>query len=111
MAGVFVGAGRLNGELTIKAEDEASWLFPNIYGRVRCQDTAFHFWDAVDDFSQAGLELLFEGQRLYLHNSRGRFGAIPLTVTGALANGAAESRCYDMWCSLGPFWWMAVVVV
>lgn len=76
-------AGRLNGELTIKAHDAKTWAFPSMFGRVRCQDTAFHFWDAMDDFSQAQLELLFEDQRLYLHNSSGRFGAIPLTVTGS----------------------------
>ncbi|KAK9862508.1 hypothetical protein WJX84_009406 [Apatococcus fuscideae] len=76
--------GRLNGELTVKAHDARTWAFPSMYGRVRCQDTAFHFWDAMDDFSQAQLELLFEDQRLYLHNSSGVFGAIPLTVTGDL---------------------------
>lgn len=49
----------------------------------RCRDGSFHFWDAVDDFSDANMDLLFEGDRMYLHNASGRFGAVPLTMTGA----------------------------
>ena len=52
-------------------------------GLCRCRDGAFHFWDAVDDFSNANMDLLFEGDRMYVHNASGSFGAVPLTMTGA----------------------------
>jgi len=42
----------------------------------------FHFWDATDDISGAHLDLLFERDQLYLHNARGAFGAVPMTLTG-----------------------------
>lgn len=49
----------------------------------------FHFWDATDDISGAHLDLVFERDQLYLHNARGAFGAVPMTLTGALAAVAA----------------------
>ncbi len=49
------------------------------------RDGAFHFWDAVDDFSDVRMDLLFEGDRLYLHDASGKFGAVPLSMTGELA--------------------------
>ena len=48
----------------------------------RCRGGSFHFWDAVDDFSGAHMDLLFEGDRMYVHNASGKFGAVPLTMTG-----------------------------
>jgi hypothetical protein len=53
---------------------------------VRGSDLAFHFFDAPDDFSRTQLNLLFEGDRLYLHGAHGYFGAVPLTLTGADAS-------------------------
>ena len=38
----------------------------------------------MDDFSDANMDLLFEGDRMYLHNASGRFGAVPLALTGSL---------------------------
>ncbi len=52
---------------------------------MRGADLAFHFFDAPDDFSRAQLDLLFEGDRMYLHGALGHFGAVPLTLTGELA--------------------------
>jgi hypothetical protein len=51
---------------------------------MRCRGADFHFWDATDDILGADLDLLFEGDRLYLHNASGSFGSVPLTLTGAL---------------------------
>ena len=53
-----------------------------MYGSVRARAGAFHFWDATDDFTQVNMDLLLEGDRLYLHNAHGHFGAAPLTMTG-----------------------------
>lgn len=47
-----------------------------------CRDASFHFWDATDDITGASLDLLFERDRLYLHNAAGSFGAVPMTLTG-----------------------------
>lgn len=49
----------------------------------RVTDGAFHFWDATDDFSKTNMDLLFEGDRLYLHKATGYFGAVPMAITGA----------------------------
>ena len=65
------------------ANDAETWRLPLFQGRIRCRGMAFHFWDATDDFSDTHMDLLFEGHRLYLHNARGFFGAVPLTITGA----------------------------
>ena len=77
-------SGRLNGELRMHAHDADSWHLPHFSGRIRCSDTSFHFWDATDDFSRVSMDLLFEGHRLYLHNAKGLFGAVPMTITGSL---------------------------
>ena len=47
-----------------------------------CRDADFHFWDATDDIMDASLDLLFERTRLYLHNTKGRFGSVPMSLTG-----------------------------
>jgi hypothetical protein len=49
---------------------------------AHCRDASFHFWDATDDINGASLDLLFERDRLYLHNARGSFGAVPMNLTG-----------------------------
>ena len=64
------------------AYDAATWRLPLFGGRVRCSNLAFHFWDATDDFSETQMDLLFEGHRLYLHGANGKFGAVPLSITG-----------------------------
>ena len=76
-------AGRLNGRLRLLSNDADSWRFPVIRGRIRGHDLGFHFFDAPDDFSRTKLDLMFEGDRLYLHNTQGYFGAVPMSFTGA----------------------------
>ena len=76
-------AGRLNGRLRLLSNDADSWRFPVIRGRIRGHDLGFHFFDAPDDFSRTRLDLMFEGDRLYLHNTQGHFGAVPMSFTGA----------------------------
>ncbi len=75
-------AGRINGKLRVLSNDVDSWRFPIIKGRLRGNDLGFHFFDAPDDFSKTKLDLLFEGDRLYMHGAQGFFGAVPLTLTG-----------------------------
>ena len=75
-------AGRLNGELNLRCHDAASWRFPSFSGKVACRALNFHFWDAVDDLSRTDIDLVFDDQRLYMHNASGLFGSVPLTLSG-----------------------------
>lgn len=79
-----INQGRLNGNLDIVAEDAPSWSFPKFHGRVSVRDSKFHFWDAPDDIIDANMDLIFEGDRVYLHKAKGYFGAVPMKVTGDL---------------------------
>ena len=76
-------AGRLDGELIMRAYDEATWQVPLFYGSLKARDGAFHIWDATDDFSAVNMDLQFSGDRLHLHNTQGTFGAVPMTIHGA----------------------------
>ena len=64
------------------AHNAATWRLPLFTGRLRCRGIDFHIWDATDDFSGTDMDLLFEGHRLYLHDACGKFGAVPMTITG-----------------------------
>lgn len=77
------------------AYDAESWHLPLFGGRVRATNLAFHFWDVTDDFSGAAMDLVFEGHRLYLHNARGCFGAVPLTITGLLQSVECEEALHS----------------
>lgn len=79
-----INDGRANGEFILKMHDLATWHAPEYHGRVAVRGANFHFWDATDDIMDADLDLLFEGDRLYLHKAKGRFGAVPMTLTGDL---------------------------
>ena len=88
-------AGRINGKLRVQSNDVDSWRFPVIKGRLRGNDLGFHFFDAPDDFSKTKLDLLFEGDRLYMHGAQGFFGAVPMTLTGVyIAWELQVSPCY-----------------
>lgn len=78
--------GRVNGELKLHCHDAATWRFPSFSGNVACRGLDFHFWDAVDDLSCTDMDLVFDRQRLYMHNASGMFGSVPLTLSG-------ESSC------------------
>lgn len=75
-------AGRLNGEFGVRCHDAASWKFPSFSGQMACNGIDFHFWDAVDDLSNVDMTLVFDDQRMYMHNASGMFGSIPLTLSG-----------------------------
>jgi len=79
-----INDGRANGEFILKMHDFATWHTPEFHGRVAVRGANFHFWDATDDIIDADLDLLFEGDRLYLHKAEGKFGAVPMTLTGDL---------------------------
>ena len=72
----------MNGELKLHCHDAATWRFPSFAGKVACRGVDFHFWDAVDDLSKTDIDLVFDDQRLYMHNASGMFGSVPLTLSG-----------------------------
>lgn len=77
-------AGRLDGEINILAKDKSTWLFPEFSGELRGKHLRFHFYDATDDFADTELDLVFQKRRMYIHNGRGHYGHVPITVTGDL---------------------------
>ena len=95
-----INDGRANGEFIIKMHDFATWHAPEYHGRVAVRGANFHFWDATDDILDADLDLLFEGDRLYLHKAKGKFGAVPMTLTGDLDLDPLTGQ-YRLDCSWG----------
>ena len=79
-----ISRGRADGELVIKSDTVESWKFPKFYGKIAVIDSQFHFWDATDDIFDADLDLVFEGDQLFIHRATGRFGAIPMSLSGDL---------------------------
>lgn len=77
-------AGRLDGEINILAKDQGTWLFPEFCGELRGKHLRFHLYDATDDFADTELDLVFQKRRMYIHNGRGHYGHVPITVTGDL---------------------------
>lgn len=79
-----ISDGQIDGEITLRSFNAETWTFPDIYGKLRCSNGHLHFWDATDDLSDVNMTMLFEGKRMYLHNTKGYYGAIPIQVTGDL---------------------------
>lgn len=76
----------------------ASPLPPTLMLLCSCRGADFHFWDATDDITGADLDLFFERDRLYLHNARGSFGAVPMTLSGV---GGVGMLCLRLLWMLG----------
>ena len=79
-----INAGQADGEIIIKSDDVQSWKFPKFYGKVQVRNSHFHFWDATDDIFDADLDLVFDCDKLFIHRAKGRFGAVPMTLSGDL---------------------------
>lgn len=81
---VDIKGGRLDGEVRIMCNSQATWTFPDFGGQLKGKHLWFHFFDSTDDFADTDVDLVFEGQRMYIHGGEGSFGHVPLTVTGDL---------------------------
>eukprot|EP00959_Pyramimonas_sp_CCMP1952_P414224 8679043-Pyramimonas_sp.AAC.1 len=75
--------GEVDGELKVEHNPSVS-DFPTLSGTVRCRGVGLHFWDAPDDMRAVDMDLLFQGQRMYLHNAHGWYGGVPMGVSGDL---------------------------
>ena len=81
---IDIRGGRLDGEVRLTCNSPATWTFPDFGGQLKGKQLWFHFFDSTDDFADTDVDLVFEGQRMYIHGGEGHFGHIPLTVTGDL---------------------------
>eukprot|EP00850_Spirogloea_muscicola_P014510 SM000105S13855 [mRNA] locus=s105:52652:63657:- [translate_table: standard] len=72
--------GRASGRLRIWAGKEDK--FPHMQGRVDCKDLDFSIWEAPSPFTGVKGALIFEGARMFFHDTVGKYGAIPLSVSG-----------------------------
>jgi hypothetical protein len=80
-----IDGGRMNGEVGVRFHDAKTWHdFPDLSGKLRVSDGEFHIWNAPDDFEGVNVDLVFEGSKIFLHNCTGKYGAIPLALTGSI---------------------------
>ncbi|TYH65503.1 hypothetical protein ES332_D06G060400v1 [Gossypium tomentosum] len=56
--------------------------FPNLHGQLDVTGLAFQIYDAPSWFSDISASLCFRGQRIFLHNTCGWFGDVPLEASG-----------------------------
>ncbi|KAI3848153.1 hypothetical protein MKX03_015643 [Papaver bracteatum] len=72
--------GRASGEVHICMSRGET--FPNIHGQLDVKGLGFQIFDAPSCFSEIAAILCFRGQRIFLHNARGWFGAVPVEASG-----------------------------
>ncbi|XP_040968677.1 protein TIC236, chloroplastic isoform X2 [Gossypium hirsutum] len=56
--------------------------FPSLHGQLDVTGLAFQIYDAPSCFSDISASLCFRGQRIFLHNTSGCFGSVPLEASG-----------------------------
>ncbi|KAF5748231.1 hypothetical protein HS088_TW04G00182 [Tripterygium wilfordii] len=72
--------GRATGEVHMCMSREET--FPDFHGQLDVTGLAFQTIDAPSWFSDISASLCFRGQRIFLHNSSGWFGNVPLEASG-----------------------------
>ncbi|KAI3996165.1 hypothetical protein MKX01_022659 [Papaver californicum] len=72
--------GRASGEVHICMSRGET--FPNIHGQLDVKGLGFQIFDAPSCFSEIAAILCFRGQRIFLQNARGWFGAVPVEASG-----------------------------
>lgn len=72
--------GRASGELHICMSRGDT--FPNLHGQLNVNGLSFQIVDAPSCFSEIIATLCFRGQRTFLHNASGWFGAAPIEASG-----------------------------
>ncbi|XP_047319801.1 protein TIC236, chloroplastic [Impatiens glandulifera] len=72
--------GRASGEVHICMTGAET--FPNLHGQLDVTGLDFQIYDAPSSFSNMSASLCFRGQRIFLHNTSGWFGSVPLEASG-----------------------------
>lgn len=70
--------------------------FPNIYGQLDVMGLAFQLYDAPSWFSDVSASLSLRGQRIFLHNTSGWFGSVPLEASGDFGINPDEGEFHVM---------------
>lgn len=72
--------GRASGEVHLCMSRGET--FTNLHGQIDVTGLAFQIYDAPSCFSDISASLCFRGQRVFLHNTSGWFGSVPLEASG-----------------------------
>ncbi|KAE8713961.1 hypothetical protein F3Y22_tig00110202pilonHSYRG00064 [Hibiscus syriacus] len=72
--------GRVTGEVHLCMSRGET--FPNLHGQLDATGLAFQVYDSPSCFSDLSASLCFRGQRIFLHNTSGWFGSVPLEASG-----------------------------
>ncbi|KAJ3694159.1 hypothetical protein LUZ60_009639 [Juncus effusus] len=77
---ISLSKGRATGEVHICMSKGDN--FPSLHGQIDVRGVSFHILDSPSSFSELTGSLGFRGQRVFLHNTSGWFGAAPLEASG-----------------------------
>ena len=75
-----IDSGTLDGALEIDLPEGE--YFPVYRGTIKARDAGFTIDDAPSSFTGVDMDLVFAEDRMYLHNTTGKYGAIPLKASG-----------------------------
>ncbi|KAL1097092.1 hypothetical protein V6Z11_D05G011700 [Gossypium hirsutum] len=73
--------------------------FPSLHGQLDVTGLAFQIYDAPSCFSDISASLCFRGQRIFLHNTSGCFGSVPLEASGDFGIHPEEGE-FHLMCQL-----------
>ncbi|CAN4076581.1 unnamed protein product [Withania somnifera] len=86
--------GRATGEVHMCMEKGES--FPNLHGQLDVTGLAFQIYDAPSGFWDMSASLCFRAQRIFLHNTSGWFGDVPLEASGDFGINPEEGEFHLM---------------
>ncbi|XP_015886014.3 protein TIC236, chloroplastic isoform X1 [Ziziphus jujuba] len=86
--------GRASGEVHLCMSRGET--FPNLHGQLDVTGLAFKILDAPSWFSDISASLCFRGQRIFLHNTSGCFGDVPLEASGDFGINPEEGEFHLM---------------
>ncbi|OIT37244.1 hypothetical protein A4A49_14511 [Nicotiana attenuata] len=86
--------GRASGEVHMCMDKGES--FPNLHGQLDVTGLAFQIYDAPSGFWDMSASLCFRAQRIFLHNTSGWFGDVPLEASGDFGINPEEGEFHLM---------------
>ncbi|GMJ15288.1 translocon at the inner-envelope membranes of chloroplasts236, EMBRYO DEFECTIVE 2410 [Hibiscus trionum] len=86
--------GRATGEVCLSMSRGET--FPVLRGELKVTGLAFQIYDSPSCFSDLLASLSFRGQQIFLHNTRGSFGSVPLEASGVFGIHPEEGKFHLM---------------